>query len=34
MCWLNLKDAQIQARVSALKDTEPGELTQIIEEVG
>ena len=31
---LDPKDAQIQARVLALKHTEPGELTKIIEEVG
>ena len=31
---LDLKDAQTQAWVMALKDTEPGELTKIIEEVG
>jgi type III restriction enzyme len=31
---LDLKDAQIQARVLALKDTEPGELTKIIDEIG
>ena len=31
---LDLKDKKIQAKVNALKDTEPGELTKIFEELG